>query len=353
MGMQVYNMEDKEVWDKVVKGFVNHDVYYLSEYSKAFQIHGDGDPHLFFYEDDQMKAMNVVMKRDIANDRRFAGKVPPNAVFDAVTPYGYGGFLIEGDTNQNSLNKLKDEYERLCMKEGIVCEFVRFHPVLKNADMQSSLYHVFPMGKTVTMVLDSKEDIWNTLTSKNRNMIRKAEKSGVEIFWGRNPSLFEAFIPLYNQTMAKDEATDYYYFQKNFYESVHVDLKYHSLIFYAMYEGRIIAMAIIMFAGKQMHYHLSTTDVNYQHLAPGNLLLFEAACWGSENGFETFHLGGGYGCQEDSLYKFKSAFNKKSNTNYAIGKKIFNQAKYDELVKIRNQEAKSAVNTSFFPAYRQ
>jgi Pyruvate/2-oxoacid:ferredoxin oxidoreductase gamma subunit len=36
-------------------------VYYLSGYSKAFQLHGDGEPTLFYYEDSNIKAVNVVM----------------------------------------------------------------------------------------------------------------------------------------------------------------------------------------------------------------------------------------------------------------------------------------------------
>ena len=91
--------------------------------------------------------------------------------------------------------------------------------------------------------------------------------------------------------MDKDKADDYYYFGKNFYESILLDLKYNSLIFYAVYENKIIAMAIILFNNRKMHYHLSAVNKQYQHLAPTNFLLYEAACWGHENGYKTFHLG--------------------------------------------------------------
>lgn len=37
---------------------------WLSGYVKAFQIHGDGEPLLFHYEDERTRGMNVVMKRD-------------------------------------------------------------------------------------------------------------------------------------------------------------------------------------------------------------------------------------------------------------------------------------------------
>ena len=101
-----------------------------------------------------------------------------------------------------------------------------------------------------------------------------------------------------------------------------------------------------------MHYHLSTSDRRYQRLAT-NLLLYEAACWGCENGYESFHLGGGLGSKEDSLYKFKKAFNKNSETYFSIGKKIFDQGKYDELVNMRKRFNHNCANTNFFPQYRK
>lgn len=343
---------EKEKWDQIVKGFKDYDIYYLSDYVKAFNIHGDGEPMLFYYEDESIKAMNVVMKRDISLDKRFAGKIPSDTYFDTTTPYGYGGFLIEGKITEDSLKNLDNEYSSLCKKEGIISGFVRFHPVLKNGEDLESIYDITTLGKTITVDLYSREQVWNNLTSKNRNMIRKANKSGVEIFWGRDPDLFDKFIGLYNATMDKDNATEYYYFGEEFYKSVLNDLKYNSLMFYAVYSHKIISMSIVMFANKQMHYHLSASDKEYQHFAPTNLLLYEAACWGSENGFKTFHLGGGLGSNEDSLYKFKKAFNRGSDTNFSIGRKIFSEEKYNELVEIRSNNINFNRETLYFPAYR-
>jgi hypothetical protein len=53
------------------------------------------------------------------------------------------------------------------------------------------------------------------------------------------------------------------------------------------------------------------------------------------------------------LFKFKKAFNKNSRTYFSIGKKIFNQEKYNELIKIRFQEDKVDNETAFFPKYRK
>lgn len=350
--LTVITANEYEKWDEIVKSFENYDVYYKSNYTKSFEIHGDGEPILFYFEDQNIKAMNVTMKRDISLNKNFSGKLPSDTYFDITTPYGYGGFLVEGKVTDESMNVLEFEYSSKCVSEGIISEFVRFHPVLNNCENVECIYDITRLGPTITMELISRNQIWNDLIGKNRNVIRKAIKSGVKIYWGRDHKLLDEFISLYKATMDKDNANEYYYFEKEFYNSVLNDLKYNSMIFHAMYVDKVIAMSMIIFSNQQIHYHLSASDKEYQYLAPTNLLLFEAACWGCENGYKTFHLGGGLGSKEDSLYKFKKAFNNNSQTYFSIGRKIFNEEKYNELVEIRSLETDFSVHTSFFPLYR-
>ena len=49
MKWTIYTLEQAEEWDCVVHSFSNYDVYYLSNYVRAFQLHGDGEPLLLFY----------------------------------------------------------------------------------------------------------------------------------------------------------------------------------------------------------------------------------------------------------------------------------------------------------------
>lgn len=351
--ISIITLDESNKWDSIVKSFSHYDVYYLSGYTKAFKIHGDGEPALIYYHDEEIRALNVVMIRDIAEDKKFKDKIESHSLYDITTPYGYGGFIIEGTLSNSNLKNLNEEYSNYCRLKNIISEFVRFHPVLENSKLNSEIYEVTDLGKTITMDLISKKQIWNDLSSKNRNVIRKAIKSGVEIYWGRSPELINEFIPLYNSTMNKDGAIDYYYFNGEFYKSVLEDLKYNSLIFYALYNEKIISISMIIFGNDNMHYHLSATDREYQGLAATNLLLYEAACWGCENGYKSFHLGGGLGSREDSLYKFKKAFNKNSKTCFSVGKKIYDQEKYYELIKIRENGVEDCEGTSFFPRYRK
>ena len=341
--IHIYNINEVELWNERVKGFAKYDVYYLSGYVKAFMIHGDGEPQLLFYEEGGLKALYVFMKR----------KTDINGYYDSVTPYGYGGVLFEGNTSEENLQAFWKAYVDKMRKEGIVDNFVRYHPVLANAIPMKHISTVIDLGKTVAFDLSSSDVIWENIISKNRNMIRKAEKNGIEIHHGKDLKLFEVFKRIYNATMEKDHAEDYYFFDDAFYESIHRDLHDNYEMFYALLNGEIIAMSIMLFANNQMHYHLSGSLIEYRNLAPSNLLLYKAALWGCEQEFKSFHLGGGVGSGEDNLYKFKAAFNRNSDYQFSIGKEIFDQEKYDELVALRASKDDSFNKESkFFPLYR-
>ena len=95
--INVYTLEQSEQWDAIVRSFQKYDAYWLSGYVKAFWMHGNGDPLLFFYEDKDVRGINVVMKRDVAKDEKFRGVIEEGQYFDFATPYGYGGWIIEGE----------------------------------------------------------------------------------------------------------------------------------------------------------------------------------------------------------------------------------------------------------------
>ena len=341
--IRIIGIKESKLWDRIVCRFANHDVYYLSGYVRAFEIHGDGIPQLLYYDNDGLRAIYVYMKRKTSID----------GIFDSITPYGYGGVLFEGDTSETNLKTFWDAYVDKMNEESVVDNFVRYHPILANAIQMKEVSQVIDLGKTIALDLTSPEIIWENIVSKNRNMIRKAEKSGVEIHHSRDMKLFNDFIRIYNATMEKDNADAYYYFGEDFYKSIHEDLYDNYEMFYATYEGKIISMSIIIFANNQMHYHLSGSLLEYRNLAPTNLLLYKVALWGYEQGFKTFHLGGGVCSGEDNLYKFKAAFNRNSNYRFSIAKHIFDQDLYDELVRIRAMDdPEFNADSNFFPLYR-
>lgn len=352
--IRIISFEEERVWDEIVRSFSNYDVYYLRGYLNAFYIHGDGTPVLIYYECSTMRGIYAAMKRDVSNDQCFKGKLLEGGYYDLVSPYGYGGFLLDGQINDDSLKQLYDEFLQLMKDNKIVCNFTRYSPVLKNAEPLKKVFNVIDLGKTVAMDLTSEELIWNNIIGKCHNKINKAKRNGLTVHHSNADfGLFKTFMEIYKETMDHDDAVDYYYFSEDFYRSIHEDLHDEYELFYVEFEGKIIAMAIMLFANGYMHYHLSGSLVEFRNMAPTNLLLYEAARWGCEKGLRLLHLGGGVGSGEDSLYVFKLSFNKSSDYQFSISKDIFDEEKYNYLVKMRKDSDNNFhAGSSFFPLYR-
>ena len=96
-----------------------------------------------------------------------------------------------------------------------------------------------------------------------------------------------------------------------------------------------------------LHYHLGATADSARDLGASNLLLYEAALWGQEQGLEEFHLGGGAGAKEDSLFAFKQRFSPGGRREFWIGKLVHDEDAYHRL------SGDAQIDLSgYFPAYR-
>lgn len=54
------------------------------------------------------------------------------------------------------------------------------------------------------------------MKSTCRNRIRKSQKEGLQVKHGFDEKLFEEFKKIYEETMKRDNATNYYFFNDDF-----------------------------------------------------------------------------------------------------------------------------------------
>ena len=164
--------------------------------------------------------------------------------------------------------------------------------------------------------------------------------------------MFEEFLNIYKETMTRDNAKDYYYFNEEFFNDIKLNMNNNAIIVTAYLNDTAIDSVLIIYNGDNAHYHLGGTLNNYMDLGAHNYVLYEAALLSLKKGFKNFHLGGGYGGDNSPLLRFKKNFNKNGGLDFYIGKKIYNQEKYDELVKIKESIKGSKIEDNFFPKYR-
>jgi lipid II:glycine glycyltransferase (peptidoglycan interpeptide bridge formation enzyme) len=215
-----------------------------------------------------------------------------------------------------------------------------------------SVYEVARLGKTVNLDLRSPEQILGNMDRRKRQQVLRALEAGVRVYWGLDENLPEPFMEMYNRTMDKNNAKSYYYFEKAFFESLVTGLKTHTMFFYARVEGAIAAMCIVFYYNGIMNGLLLSSNEIGRELVPVNLMIYEAALWGAANGYTDLHIGSGVGGKNDSLYVFKKKFNKHSDHDFIIGKKIFDKSAYQELITMRESEGTTELDHGYFPEYR-
>ena len=344
MKFEVIDFENKDTWEKITK---NKEVYFQWQYVDAFYKNGDGIPKLAYLKENNEYIFHVFLMRDISKDLSIDSS--KYNYYDIISPYGYGGLDITS-SNTKLLETFFDNFEKYCIENNIISEFIRFNPLLENHTYYNqNKYEIINISKTVYMKLENEEQIWNDLESRCRNTIRKAQKNNLKVISGFDKKQFEEFINIYKETMKRDNADNYYYFNDAFFESIYKNTKQYGKIYTVYYEDKAINSNIILFNGENAHYHLSGTLSEYMNMGANNLALYEIAVDLCKMGYKKFHLGGGYGGDASPLLKFKKSFNKFGELDFYIGKRIYNQEIYNELCELKNISKEE----KYFPAYRK
>ena len=326
------------------------DIYMTPEYAKLFEVPDRGTSCSFRHDSRAGAVMYSFLQRPIVID----GEVTDYR--DIISPYGYGGPVIQSGSPEaygRLLEEFRGAFAEHCRERKIVSEFVRFHPLLNNVVYGKAMYDVALNRQTVAIDLTCGDLEANSFSTNCKNKIRKAIKAGVTIRMDAGGEFVEDFHRLYTLTMHKNDATDYYFFTKEYFAETMRSLRGHIFMLHASYGGEIVSSAMFMHHGPFVHYHFSATHPEFYRLACNNLLLAEAARWGQDHGKKWLHLGGGYTtAADDPLLVFKKSFTKDGLCDFWVGRRVHNQAMYRELADAAVRANPALKDSSFFPLYR-
>lgn len=328
MSIMILSLTDTKKWNDYLKKLSTNsrDIYFKPEYYSLYQNYGDGEALCFVFEEDGHIALYPFLKNPITP----LGYELDKEYYDIQGAYGYNGLIASTD-NAEFIAEFWKEFDAWCQENDIVAEFMRFHPLLNNLRLASQKMKTIFSRHTVALDLSlSLDEIWTQqFSSKNRNMIRKAEKEGVTIIESDD---YETFRKLYDDTMTNLNAENYYFFPQSYYDEYKASFKDNSILYFAMFDDKVIAGSMFMFSEDYAHYHLSARDREYSKYAANNLILWHGIQKAKERGCKWFHFGGGTtGEDNDSLLLFKQNFSK-NNFEFWIGKRVRNQLVYDSIV---------------------
>jgi serine/alanine adding enzyme len=328
-------------WDKLVDESAAPDVYYRPGYCRANGAAGHG------------RAVAVVTERAL-----FPLLLRPlpfgEEGFDAATPYGYGGVLPLGRDTPFTGSDPTTEVRQLrdwCVTSGVVSCLLRLHPLLGGprqlAGVDTRDLEVHEHGPTTAIDLSRLDDGRLEGMSKGRKADLTIARRELDVSWGGGG--LEQFREVYDSTMRRVGAGEFYLFPSEYYRALAEGLGDRLGVALALLDGEPVGGALFLAGGRFAHYHLSGTKDAGRELKAGTLLVHAGAEWARERGCELLHLGGGT-AGADSLFAFKKSFGGETYT-YGFATLVADRERYDALVARRAEESEPP-RPDFFPAYR-
>ncbi len=318
------------------------DPYYDNSYTELY-LNGEGSLFEFNYTEDDFSFKTIAIKRPIVD----IGSVKLKEIYyDLETPYGYGGYFINTD-NTAFLQRALKAYDKQCIKENIIADFIRFHPFYTHTEQFKDYLDFFSLDR-LTIFVDnspSKEDRWKTYSKKVRSKLRKCEKF---LTFDESDDL-DTFLKLYYATMDRNRADSFYYFDKTYFKRL-FDLPYSRLLSVSDDE-EIVSMSFMLIGKDIAHAHLSANLTDKLNLNANYFLLDKLFDFARNEGCRFSFLGGGRSnAVDDSLLRFKQQFSNQTIPFYIAGK-VHNRKVYDMYCNIWEKE-NPEINVNYFLKYR-
>ena len=198
---------DDARWDGLVDASPTPDVYFRSGYCRAYEAAGEGRV--------------VAVKTETALFPLLLRELPfGEDGFDAVTPYGYGGVLpLTKDADLvTDVSRLRD----WCATNGVVTALLRLHPLLGAFDHLSEVdgVGIQAHGPTTAVDLAKVENGRLTGMSKGRKADLNVARRELELSWESGEAGLERFRTVYDETMTRIGARDYYLFPPEYYRTL-------------------------------------------------------------------------------------------------------------------------------------
>lgn len=205
--------------------------------------------------------------------------------------FNYGGLLV----SDNSAVAVMLNASRNMLDESGV-DYIELRHLKACDDIGATRQH------KVTMILDlekNEEKQWDVLDAKVRNQVRKAEKNGLLAVTGRL-ELLDGFYDVFSRNM-RDLGTPVY--GRNFFSNVLEEFPDNTRILSVLHDGRTIASALLTWFKDTLEVPWASSNRDYRHLCPNNILYWEAIRFAIGLGARLFDFG--RSTPDEGTYKFK------------------------------------------------
>lgn len=282
------------------------DIYFSFDYAKLY-----GEVFEFEYKKDGFIFKTLGVKQEILN----------SGFFDLQSPYGYNG-IYTNTKDEDFLNEAFENLKQKALKEKIIAFFIRFHPFDEYINAYKNNLNFINKNKKI-IIVPTEQDI--TLIRKNYNprikvYVKKARENLKIEFIKVDDN--KDFKTLYEKTMKRNDAENFYFFDKKYFNKLYNFKEY--IVLKASLNEEVLAFASFFLCKDFSYYHLSANSLKANANAALLDFFFEYA---NKKGSKFCILGGGVK-DDDTLFNYKQKFSIVDSYFY-IGGIIFNVPQYE------------------------
>lgn len=267
-------------WQQILDLFNITDIYYSCEYLLSALKLDPGEATLFYFVDDagEGEVAYPFIKRQLREEGFL--------FYDITSPFGYGGPLLKvnGDGYKLASNFLS-HFSKYCQAEKIVAEFIRFHPLLNNAEFFKDELELISVCDTYTLPLQ------NFLPQNDLSDEVRASEYAIKKL-GTVKHMFDFLVLYYSTVRLNDETDSYYFFTNDYFESLVSALGPNLHLFGAYKDNKLLAACYLLTKGDVIYHHLSGKADDTEVPEAEKELLRNIAAWGAENNYHSYHLAG-------------------------------------------------------------
>ena len=222
-----------------------------------------------------------------------------------------------------------EEFDKYCKSEHIISSFFRLHPFLSEYQIKS-LKNIRNERKIIVLPLDSQLDtITKAFKHGTRKSLRKAREFDVKVkSYSKIP--IDQFYEIYNETMDRNNASPFYYFDKLFFSRLNQLSNCHKT-YIAFLNGKPISVEVVLYSKNYWHSFLGGTLVKEIKKCPNILLKYSIIKDAIQNGALYFILGGGHR-SNDGVFNYKKSFSPDGELPFNIQCNIHLEKEYKRLI---------------------
>lgn len=306
--------------------------FFSPAYYKSYQSLDKASIDLFWmYEDDG----NFLFYSFYYNNIQALGYDLDPCWYDISGAYGYGGpigVVTDADFTQRFNNKLKEHFA----EKNVVTEFIRYCPLTENRQFHTYPQQIHVLDNVYIDLSKGEEHVWNeSFEYRVRKTVRKGQSYGLvtKIIPGQDitEADWDIFDNIYESTMNRNEADEFYYFDRLFFNRLQENMGAKILLAFTYLESKAISTELVLLDGSLAYGFLGGTLGEYYDYKANTFQRWELVKHLCSLGFTRYSMGGG-AQRGDSIYSFKMSFARGCENPFFIGTYVHNPVVYNDVL---------------------